>query len=1783
MPHRHSRPDGDQTRAAGKPAVAAALADVLARQLQMPAAELDPARSFLELGADSIVFIEVAHWIDSRYGVQVAPHQLFEELTHLDALAEFVTRHTVEDARGRDAVVSAEWHRGPGDQAEAENDRVESDDRLSARLQPVDEALPAGAELPPDSIERLIRGQLELMSRQLRLLGVDPPANQPAVIDPAAGRPSSAAPVPPPSHKDRDEAPLSRPPPAGRVGPEPLGESQKRYILDFTARYTARTRASKAHAQRYRSVLADRRAAVGFARHTKELLYPIVGASAKGSRLWDVDGNEYIDVSMGFGVHFFGHRPAFVAAALNRQLDQGVQLGPQCALAGELAEALCKFTGMERVVFCNSGTEAVMTALRLARAATGRYTIALFKGAYHGHSDGTLALGRRIDGRLRSLPMALGVLQAAVDDVLVLEYGDPSALEALRAHGPRLAAVLVEPVQSRRPELQPGDFLRELRALTHQLGAALIFDEVITGFRIHPRGAQGYFGVEADLATYGKLLGGGMPIGVVAGRRAYLDRIDGGSWSFGDDSYPPVEPTFFAGTFSKHPLAVAAALAVLHALEAEGPALYQALDARAGSLTSGLNELFRAEGAPLSAVRCGSIFRLARSEEPSETSYFYEPLELRLFYHHMIAKGIYFWEGRTGFLSTAHTDEDVERVIAAARESIAELRQGGFLVVPGALQATPATCPAPPEPAPLSWAQEGVWLQSQLESGTGTFNMPGAVRLRGRLDVPRLERALHAIVRRHDILRARFEVEDGRPRQRITPLPEFRFALDTRDWQDRSAEDQEHALATLVDQEARRPFDLERGPLLRVTLIVMGRSEWVLFATLHHLVGDAWSLRLFVRELSALYQAEGDGNPCPLPALPLQYADYAREQRARVGEEGFAAQLLYWKEQLRDAPAALSLPTDRPRHAAATARSVTHTHALDAELVDALRALARASHVTLHMTLLAIFALHLGRYGGQEDLLIGGPVVTRPRAELRSVIGLFLHTLVFRVRLERKRRFTDLLRQVQQVTVGAYAHQDVPLEEIVKAVQPERTPERHPLFQVWFNVDLDAETTAFRLQELEVEPLAEQADTPTRLDLSLLVQKRGQGLVLKWIYNEALFDRSTIEQLGDQFEHLLRQVVAQPEHTLSHYSLVTPRAAAQLPDPRAALAKPEYPRVTASLSRLAETCPQQPAIRQGERSWSYGELCRASNIIADRLARFGQPGDVVAITGAPSFGLVAGIVGILLSGRVLLTVDPDLPERRRTLMLREARTRRLIRIGPSEPSSPGEPLTTWEVDRESGAWVSPLATSGLSCASADPSSEPTDAAYIFYTSGSTGTPKGVLGTHDGLAHFVDWQRRTFDVGPQDRVALATRLSFDAVLRDLFLPLTSGATLCLPEADDLLAPSSAREWLRRQRITLLHTVPSLGRHWVAQAGPDDTLPDLRLVFFAGEPLHAELVRRWQDLAPSVEIINLYGPTETTMVKCYYRVPDEPRPGVQPAGLPLPHTQALVLGPDQQPCGIGEVGEIVLRTPYRTRGYLDAPEEQQKRFVANPFRSEEDDILYCTGDRGRYRTDGDLEILGRADRQIKLRGVRIELGELESVLAAHPAIGQASVQVAGKGDEDPARRLLAFLVVQPSALAGPAVTRADVMTYLRQHLPESMLPARIHFTERLPLLPNGKVDAAALLAMDAEASDRPAALAPETPTQTLVAEYMRDLLGVTVIGAHDNFFELGGHSLLAAQLVARLRRALSVDLHLRSLFETPTVAGLSARIDADTRARERALALVLTRQAGGSAGGIETVEL
>ena len=1129
-------------------------------------AAIDVQRPFLELGVDSLLLIQFGQEVKRRTGVVISLGDLLESMGTLAAVAARLDAELPADyglpaippAGAVEAPIPVAAVQAPIPPVAAVQAPIPPVAAVQAPIPPVAAAhasVPAapGAAAPGaatmaiaaaaagapaglrDLLERQLQAMSGLLAQQLDLLRQAPGAGIAASSSPspaAAPQPSAPATAAPPI------APPAPPPAAAGEGarrevfvpyqplePGPstaLTPVQQRHLEALIRHADRRTGESKRRTQRYRRPLADNRNSVGFRSLWKELTYPILAQRSAGSRVWDVDGNEYLDIAMGFGVYLFGHSPDFVMAALRDQLQRGIQIGPQSDLAGEVAERLCALTGLERAAFANSGTEAVMFAVRLARAVTGRSRIALFTGSYHGTADCILARGVPAGGQLRTAPMAPGITPGAVEDVVMLDYDAPGALDTVRALGGELAAVLVEPVQGRRPDYQPRELLQELRRITAAAGTALIFDEVVTGFRCHPGGAQAWFDVRADLVTYGKVLGGGMPIGVVGGKDAYLDAIDGGDWRFGDASYPRADKTMFAGTFCKHPLAMAAARAVLAHLEREGPGLQQRLNARTAEFAGRLDADLAAAGLPLSIRHFGSQFRLAPASGESFQG---------LLPHHLIKHGVYVWEGNTCFLSTAHSDDDLARIHDAVLASCEEMRQGGFFSASSPSSRRPAglAAAAPPAPGggaareiPLTAGQREIWVLSRLGPEVSrAYNEAVLLELRGDFDPAAMRRALALLVDRHQVLRATV-TPDGKALRVVAhgaaelPLADFTGAGGAGGAGGTAADP---ALAAWLREEAGRPFDLERGPLLRTRAARLGDGTHWLLIVIHHLAVDGVSYGVLLGDLGRLYLAERGGPAADLPRA-TQFEDYVRAE-AGAGESLREADERYWLDRYADGMPRLELPASHPRPARPTFGVERFTMDFAGELCRALQELSARGGATLFSTLLAAFHLLLHELTGQEDLVVGIAAAGQVAQGQRDLVGYCVNPLCLRTRIAAGGPFAAVLEAVKRSVLEGFAHQSYPLGRLFHELGLRRAAGQPPLVPVVFNLDRAGTP---RFADLDVEMSTVPTGAKCEVYWSLI--ESGGRLRLECDYSVDRFTRATIEDWALRFDRLLRRITA---------------------------------------------------------------------------------------------------------------------------------------------------------------------------------------------------------------------------------------------------------------------------------------------------------------------------------------------------------------------------------------------------------------------------------------------------------------------------------------------------------------------------------------------------------------------------------------------------------------------------------------------------------------------------------
>jgi len=1106
------------------------------------------------------------------------------------------------------------------------------------------------------------------------------------------------------------------------------------------------------------------------------------------------------------------------------------------------------------------------------------------------------------------------------------------------------------------------------------------------------------------------------------------------------------------------------------------------------------------------------------------------------------------------------------------------------------------------QPLPLSFAQERLWFIDQLEPDSAAYNVPLALDLAGPLDAAALERALGEIVRRHEPLRTVFAATDDAPVQVVLPFTGFHLqtvdltasaneqrgnvdltasaavgraevdptasaddergdvdlsdASDASDTSDGSAESDgsdgsDDAVERLIAEEARRPFDLAAGRMIRATLIRRSPDEHTLVIVLHHVATDAWSGGIFFRELAALYQAFTAGEDSPLADLPVQYADFAAWQRGWLRGEALQRQLAYWRRRLAGAPAVLELPTDRPRPAVQDLDGALLPFALSPDTASAARALAKREGATLFMVLLAAFAAVLQRWSGEDDAVVGTPIANRTRPELERLIGFFDNTLALRTDLSGDPSFGALLRRVRETTLEAYAHQDVPFEKLVDELKADRSLSHTPLFQVMLTLQNTPAGGGVQLGDTLVTGRA--ADTGTsRFDLTLILAETADGALAGWAeYATALWNAATVERMTAHLDTLLRQAAGQPDTPLSSLSLLSTDERSTVLRGFNATDRPSAgATVHALVSRQAGRTPDAAAVEfRGERV-TYAELEARANRLAHRLVRLGvRPDARVAVSMERSVEMAVAVLAVLKAGGCYVAVDPNYPADRVAYMLEDSRAAVILTTGAVAARLPSTDAAIVRVDAERAE------IDAESGSDPDVAVHPENLLYTLYTSGSTGKPKGAALPHRALANLLAWQVERWGDDAAARTLQFASLSFDVSFQEIFSTWAAGGTLVLVDDDTRRDGEALLAYLRAQRVERLF-LPFAALQNLAETAEqaDARLPALREVITAGEALRSTpQLRAFFAANPAARLENQYGPSETHVISAHAVEADpEAWPALPPIGAPVANTRLYVLDAAMQPTPVGVPGELYAGGANLARGYLGRPALTAQKFVPDPFGAA-GSRLYRTGDRVRWRMDGALEYLGRTDFQVKIRGFRVEPGEIEAALTEHPSVVQAAVVVRGEGA---ARRLAAYVV--PTAGATP--TAAELRPYLAQRLPEYMVPAAWTVMQALPLTPSGKVDRRSLPEPAAHAVSA-GHVAPRTRAERMVAAAWEAVLGVSP-GVDDNFFDLGGHSLRATQVMARIRRAFGIELPLRALFEAPTVAGLAARASAAKAADEGA---------------------
>ena len=1050
---------------------------------------------------------------------------------------------------------------------------------------------------------------------------------------------------------------------------------------------------------------------------------------------------------------------------------------------------------------------------------------------------------------------------------------------------------------------------------------------------------------------------------------------------------------------------------------------------------------------------------------------------------------------------------------------------------------------------PTSFGQKRLWFLDQFEPGSPFYNIPMFLRIRGPLKPDVFDRAINEVIARHEALRTTFAVLDDEPVQVISP--HLTITIPIEDISHLPEDEREQEAMRLAVQEARKPFNLANDPLLRDKLIRLGPDDHIILFTMHHIVSDGWSMGVLVGEIAALYTAFAQGQPSPLPDLSIQYADYALWQAEQIEGEELERQLDYWTEQLGGGLPMLELPTDRPRPAVQTSRGATTARHLDAKLTRGLKALAMSEGATLFMVLLAAFQTLLHRYTDQADISIGSPIANRTSSEVEGLIGLFINTLVFRTDLSGDPSFRELLRRLKEISLQAFDNQDLPFEQLVQVLQPERDMSHTPLFQAMFILQ-NAPVKAQPVGDLVFSNIDVDAGTAT-FDITLAMSEMAQGMDASVEYSTDLFDDSTIESMLNHFQVLLAGILADPDQTISRLPLLPQAELEQVvygwndTQVDVPLAWPVHRR----FEQQVDVTPDAVAVVWQGRHLTYAELDKRANQLAHYLQNLGVgPETVVGVSSERSLDMIVALMGVLKAGGAYLPMDPNYPRERLAHMLTDSATPLVITQESVRSHLPEEHLTGRTVICIDEDWPDVAIQSDQRLTSAVP---PDHLAYVIYTSGSTGQSKGVMVSHRSwLNAYHAWEDAYGLQTPGKSHLQMANFSFDVFSGDFVRALCSGGKLVLAPRDALLSAPDLYDLMLQEQISVAEFVPPVLRNLVQHLQSDGKdLAFIDVLICASDSWYAGEYRRFRRFCgPTTRLINSFGLTETTIDTTYFesdRLDLASEQGV-PIGRPFANQQVYILDSRMQPVPIGVPGEIYIGGLGVARGYLNRSHLSAERFLPDPFSDQAGARMYRSGDRARFLSSGDIEFLGRVDSQVKIRGFRIEPGEVESALGKHPGLKETAVVVV----TDPAgsNRIVAYV----SPAHQPVPTASELRRYLLQRLPEYMVPSAFIVVDALPLTPNGKIDRRRLPEpqWDERISDREV-MAPRTPVEEILAGVWQEVLGVSHLSVLDDFFELGGHSLLATQLMSRIRAAFDLELPLRNIFEFPTIATLAEAVE------------------------------
>ena len=1694
--------------------------EMISEVIGIDEAELSKDVHLFSLGMDSLMFVKLDKRIRSLFQVEISIKDFFSEIHTPERIASHIFDNMPAELR----IVEQESVSIVDDLVAPQNS-VDQNILLNQQRLNAQQFTSANSDLAA-----LVQSQLAVMQQQLVALSGQALSNQDnqlqlqkkseqvATTAPVYSKGSNVRPRADEKLNLRDIV-LHR---------DEINSEQQDFVNKIIQEVNLATPKSKLYAQKNRQGLADWIATLNFSLTTKEITYPLVSAHSKGARFTDIDDNEYIDTAMGYGVNLFGHNPDFITQALSEQLAKGLELGPQSRLVGEVVDLIKELTGVERVAFVNSGTEAVMVSLRVARAVTKRDKIVRFTTSYHGSFDGILA----DNDESGVVPMAPGIPQSMVNDTLLMSYGSALSLRKIEEQADSIAAVLVEPVQSRNPALQPDEYLQQLRALTERKGIALIFDEMIVGFRSHPGGAQAYFGVQADLVTYGKVIGGGMPIGVVAGSHDYMDAIDGGSWQFSDESGPQAETTFFAGTFCKHPLTMAAAKATLLHLKTHGYQLQKSIADMTEQFAARVNHYFKENHVPIELKYFSSMYRL---EPIASVDMLRLALEMNLFFKLIQLENVFVWERRVCFFSSAHTEEDVEKIFLAIKNAVIRLRAGGFSFT--ALDENYSRQANSKKPLSevcydLSSEERRMYVLSHMKFGEQAYRICGALKVvASNFNVQKLENCLQQLVRRHACLRSYYNIDDtGVYRsEAISIQTPFVYSEEP-----------------ILDKNKIAPIsnnlDVDKAPLWQVRVFKQSASEYLIILDFNHLIADGLSTSLIIEELFELYQDRS------LPPVGDHYSQYVLKQDEFLKSDDFSLQKSYWKNQLSSPLEALELPADFERPLQKDFLGAAEHFEIDEVLTAQLKELAKEYNVTPFLVLFSSYFVLLNKLTHQHDICVGLPFDNRGMGNFERSVGMFAQTLAIRNQLTSELNFTELLEQVKEASSDAYMNADLPLDTIVDSLDIKRDTSRNAIFDCMFIYEKGSQrlvqNDALTVTSLPIH----MKQSP--FDLTLEITEEGEKLRCSLIYSTGLYKQETVKQWKSYFIHLLNQIVAQPQQKLANLGLLSKEEKNYLLEDLNQTGR-DYPSISVNqlLQQSFSKNAQNTALVDHEQNLSYQQLDAAANQLASHLASHGASnGRFVGILLDRNINLIVSILAVLKTGAAYLPLDPSYPESRLSFMLDKAEVELVISNSElvdrftflqSESKTIIQPDVLFSEQSKKSFDIAPV----IDRAKAD------DLAYIIFTSGSSGQPKGVMVEHANMVNFVLAMQDALPL-PTELVTLGlTTQSFDIFVLELFVTLSVGGCLVLANEEEQKIPDQQARLMLEHKVNFAQMTPSRLSLVLKSSNATQALGLLDVLLVGGEAFPKQHLSKLQSF-DNLRIFNVYGPTETTVWSCIKELTQASEVAI---GKPIANTQAYILDKYQQLLPAGKTGYIYLSGDGVSRGYFKEPAKNAQAFFKHPFIKGK--TIYDTGDRGYWNADGELVYCGRNDFQVKLRGYRIELQDIEHCLLKIDHIDNAAVVVRELSEGNSV--LVAFYTLSDS------ISEEAVKNHLRLNLPEFMVPSVLVEMAELPTTENGKIARNKLPAggyfssLKNEGNKQRIKLLDNSEDKVTkeIKDIWKELTNAPQIGLQQSFFDIGGNSFNLILMHNKLDELYPNVIDVTDLFNNPTIAAIREIINSE----------------------------